>query len=179
MVSITAGDGKPYDFVVTINSEGDINESYLRSLIDRYKLYGRRYRIARLAYTTDIKYTEHTCERVDATIEIKCTNYVCELDEHTAEARFVNHVCEKVVKLIDCQIGCLLTNRDSTIIIASQYPVVSTVRVTVSGGGVATLILTLNKGETTTSVTGLIGEYAGWQIHNISPQTDDTYIYKA
>jgi hypothetical protein len=68
-------DGEPYDFNVIVG--GDVDESQLFALIDRYKAAGKSYR-TKIDRQYSYEWTEYVCEKQNVGYLFEWTNYVCE-----------------------------------------------------------------------------------------------------
>jgi len=80
-IYITDGDGIIVDFIVNIPAGITVNGQMLVSLIEKYKLKGKRYSIGQSTVTYEISWTDQVCELVEMIYEASWTDPVCELVE--------------------------------------------------------------------------------------------------
>jgi hypothetical protein len=106
---ITNLDGKPTDFLVTV--DGNVDEARLRALIDRYKLAGR-------SYVFKIQ---------DVTFTSKFVDYVCENMKVAYTSKFVDHVCE-IIPINEITVFYRSSGTQFFIEASLQYPAASELR---------------------------------------------------
>ena len=113
-IYLTDGDGVTVDFIVNIPSGVTVNGQLLVSLLEKYKLKGKRYSIGQTTVTYEITWTDP----------------VCELNVITYEASWTDPVCEKTdIGLIDNNIRVFFSGYGAYV--ESDYTVASNVTVVV------------------------------------------------
>lgn len=172
-ISIGEGDGKPYDFIVNINEDSQLNEARLNALISKYKLAGKSFRLANSAVSFTIGFTDYVCERKEETYDIVFVSHICEQTEPEYSIGFRDHVCEKQHERDVNVISAYYSNigDNLTVTVVSGYPVTSDIDVYFGAGRHITLLSGLS------TVTRLVpwGDTPG--IVSILPTEDSTYIY--
>lgn len=78
-IYITDGDGVTVDFHVNISAGITVNGQLLISLLEKYKMVGKRYSIGQSTYTYEVAWTDPVCELNAITYEYAWTDPVCEL----------------------------------------------------------------------------------------------------
>jgi len=164
-IYITDGDGIIVDFIVNIPSGITVNGQLLVSLLEKYKLKGKRYSIGQTTVTYEIAWTDP----------------VCELNGITYEAFWTDPVCEKTdVGPIDNNIRVFFSGYGAYV--ESDYTVASNVTIVVNlsiahtgqdGNYNFYLPLGTSQSEAFLSDYGIISA----DIVSITPNSDSSYNY--
>lgn len=174
VAEITELDGKPYDFLVSIDRSADLNA--IREFIDKHKLAGKSY-IFRLG---------------DAAFSATWLNHV---DEHLIEeyaTTWIEHVdASEIVCYVDFVWNNLAFSdwpdigRGRIVRVISDKPVTSdldfTLRIEIAGGAVVTETITLSNGKTEMMRMAdnqiRPGEYAKVISVTVTPEADNQHFY--
>jgi len=164
-IYLTDGDGITVDFIVNIPDGITVNGQLLVSLLEKYKLKGKRYTIGQSTVTYEIAWTDP----------------VCELNGITYEASWTDPVCEKTdVGPIDNNIRVLFSGNGAHV--ESDYTVASNVTIVVNlsiahtgqdGNYNFYLPLGTSQSEAFLSDYGIISA----DIVSITPNSDSSYNY--
>jgi len=169
-IYITDGDGVTVDFHINITPGITVNGQLLISLIEKYKLQGKRYDVVQstVVYSTD--WTDPACELLELVYTAEWTDPECELTEQGSQ---IDNAITLTYAETNSGLGVTFT-------VTAQYPVASPLVITLDHNGI---VFNLNIGETTESYTDtLMVDGSNVNIDNIHIQgttlsNDATYYY--
>jgi hypothetical protein len=171
-VYLTDGDGVTVDFIVNVSPGVTVNGQLLISLIEKYKLQGKRYKIVQssVIYTTE------------------WGNPVCQLQELIYTAQWSDPVCQMVVSLLYIKITAYIGVGSSIGIVPAYVDITPlrsslsiVVNVTMSDNSTQTLDITLLPTDSVafgnTNTFGGIIFAKTVNIESITPFSDTNYNY--
>lgn len=169
-IYITDGDAVTVDFHVNITPVTTVNGQLLISLIEKYKLVGKRYDIIQstVAYSAE------------------WTDFVCELEELIYTAEWTGYVCELVPVLLNNLISIANDGLDA-IVLSAQYntpsrsTLIVTVRCNMSDSTHQLIQIQFNPTDInaygSAFVNGDTIHILSATITNIAPSSDSNYNY--
>lgn len=160
IITISDGDGVTVDFIVNQQDGVVVDNFRMISLIEKYKTYGKRYRIDQVQYGYQVSWTNPVCE--------------LELAVETYEFEWTSPVCEKVEGKIGNMITATCGNH--SVDINSQYPVASDLIVNVLVNGSIVRQETIAQGNSSSSIAFEVVTTTA-VITSINPEIDNVYDY--
>jgi hypothetical protein len=167
-IYITDGDGVTVDFHVNVATGTVVNGQLLISLVEKYKLVGKRYDIVQSTVVYSAEWG----------------NFVCELKEFNYTAQWSDFVCELNIFMVENKATISLSDRIVTVTLESAATsdlaiLISTVW---DAGATKTDILTLISGQSHVSKTIVKPdmdniEIISANIVSITPTYDSNYLY--
>ena len=167
-IYITDGDGTTFDFIVNITPGATVNGQMLISLIEKYKLQGKRYQIGQstVSYTTT------------------WGDMVCQLQELVYTAEWSDPVCQQAVALQN-NIIYWSNNAPQEIMVNAQYstPARSTLTIefqcNMSDGTTQFVYITLLPTDIYAygNTTGKTATISSAVLKSITPSSDANYNY--
>ena len=168
-VYITDGDGISYDFIINVPAGLTVNSQRLVSIIEQYKLTGKRYSIGQSYITYAISWTDPICE-LDAVVFTPFWSApVCEFVSDLVE----NHATAYISDETDVRV-ILSSNCTSDLSITLDIGWDSGARISATGTvkqGALEMTLAVDKPN---DAAILIADVV---ITSITPASDDTYLY--
>lgn len=167
VIFITDGDGINVDFIVNVPDGIEFNAQLLVSLLEKYKLKGKRYSVGQSAITYAVSWTDMICETPEFTFANVWTNMVCEQ---------VN-MC-RITSVSDESVG--QTWLESEFAVASQLSVV--IKCFFTNGQTKNYTLVIPEGATVSGkISPQIGDpspvFMTAVIQSITPPSDADYEY--
>jgi hypothetical protein len=77
-IYITDGDGLTADFVINVPPTATVEYNRLYALVDKYRLYGKRFTVGQAVLTYEFEWTGLVCEQSAQTFTFEWTGLVCE-----------------------------------------------------------------------------------------------------
>ena len=171
-ISITDGDGVGVDFHVNILAGITVNGQLLISLLEKYKMVGKRYLIVQSTVTYEVAWTDQACELALLTYEASWTDQVCEMVY--VDAGFANMVSVhlsgngSIYATTPLNVTSRLAVRMHVIFLNGQTYDFST-------------IIEISTKESTWIEAQIPGDYiskpSSVTLISVSPESDTTYIY--
>lgn len=161
VITISIGDGQPYDFRVAVENPGEhYDDGRLRAIIDKYKPAGRRYVIEGSDVSYAVQFSDYVCEQVDVDYSVVFSDYVCELEELP---RIDNYITLSVSPI-----------REGTVAVTAiaSFPVTSALIVYTDSG----LEIRIREGYKQGTVE-IDEDTDPGEIISVTPDKDDTYRY--
>ena len=174
-IYITDGDVVTADFVINVPVGTNVDYKRLYALVDKYRLYGKRFTVGQDAYTYQFEWTGMVCEINTQTYQFEWTGMVCETNPQTFSFEWTGMVCEKVWDKWECSISVYTDEEHS-----GQHLVLASTRVTTN---IQVLVVYCFGGpadanETTAWHTILMNDdSSGWKVNPDDPSGNHANIY--
>ncbi len=171
--AITELDGKPADFLVSI--QGTVDEARVKAIIDRYKLAGKTYVFQSSSIAHTLVFTDWVCEEYTEVITVIFVDYVCEDDRIVPVSVQISGVTESYASIFAF---CQVPVHSNLSISGTIYGINPNNENFIAGYFNIHIAQGRNSGNTDAFITAIAGSTYFIDGAEIDPQWDAMYIYE-